>query len=122
MAKYTFSKISIFSIDEEEDDDGNVSPSLESLVLDSGLVSIVTTSLPSDLAMDASSLFLPREPLLLLESIRWQCKEKVIVEDEGGTYRLKENVGDDGIMGDTKTAKRGGVLTPSPRGIEWTPP
>ncbi|KAL2465968.1 hypothetical protein Adt_41819 [Abeliophyllum distichum] len=76
MAKYTFSKISIFSIDEEEDDDENVSPSLLSPVLDS--------------SMDASSLFLSRELLLSSESVR-QGKENVIAEEEGHAHGKKRD-------------------------------
>ncbi|KAL2530225.1 hypothetical protein Fot_22826 [Forsythia ovata] len=100
MAKYTFSKISIFSIDKEDDDDGNVSPFLESLVLDTGPVSVVTASLPLVPAMCASSLFLSREPLLSSKSVKQQGKEKVIVEEEAEAYGLNENAGDEDIIRD----------------------
>ncbi|KAL2466311.1 hypothetical protein Adt_42162 [Abeliophyllum distichum] len=76
MPKYNFSKISNFNIDEVEDDDENMSPSLQSSETDTGPISLVIASLSLDLAMGASSSFLSREPLLLLESVDGKAKKR----------------------------------------------
>ncbi|KAL2508762.1 hypothetical protein Fot_32409 [Forsythia ovata] len=102
MAKYIFSKISIFSMDEE--DDGNVTP-MQPPIPDVVLISVDTTPLALEPAMDVSSPFLTSEPLLPSESVRWQGKWKETVKKEGENRAQKRNPGDEGIMKDARRVR-----------------
>ncbi|KAL2501977.1 hypothetical protein Fot_35825 [Forsythia ovata] len=101
MAKYTFSKISIFSIDEEEDDDRNMTHSLQSPILDTVPILVVTTSLVPESAMGASSLFLSKELLLSSESVRCQDKRKGFAEEDSEARGQRRSAGDEGVMRNT---------------------
>ncbi|KAL2493531.1 hypothetical protein Fot_37288 [Forsythia ovata] len=72
MANFIFSKISIFSIEEGEEDDENVTHFLQPSVLDAVPVSVATTPLALETAAGALLPFISGEPLLPSESIRRQ--------------------------------------------------
>ncbi|KAL2495293.1 Plastid terpene synthase [Forsythia ovata] len=55
MANFIFSKIPIFKIDEEEDNDGNATSSLQLLISDAEPALVVTAPLVSEIAMENSS-------------------------------------------------------------------
>ncbi|KAL2538230.1 hypothetical protein Fot_19621 [Forsythia ovata] len=64
MAKYAFTNVSVFIVDEDEDDDGNVTPPLQFLVMG-------TTPVPI-----ADTLSSSQEPLLASQNNRHQDKRK----------------------------------------------